>query len=420
MTAPLLSPALLTRNLVVFGRVLRASGIAVDPGQLVDVQRALALITPTDAPQFYYAARAVFVRRLEELPLFDRAFALFWSELARRDLLPDFPSPDGRREDVVIPLPPEPEEPVLAGMTEEPSGKRPAGAAATVQEHAGTDELAPPREQVVPIRTYSAAERLRQKDFGHLTPAELEEARTLLQQLRWQVGRRRARRTHPAFGVGPGRGLHWRATVRTSLRAAGELTRLAWRVPKTKPRPLVILGDISGSMDRYTRLLLQFFYAVRRGRSEVEVFVFGTRLTRITRDLEHRNVEEAMRRVAAHILDWSGGTRIGAALRTFNRQWARRVLSRGAVTIVVSDGWDRGEAELLRTEIARLQRTSFRLIWLNPLLGDAQYQPLTVGMQTALPYVDDFLPAHNLASLTDLARRLSDLEQRRPLRRMHR
>jgi uncharacterized protein with von Willebrand factor type A (vWA) domain len=179
----------------------------------------------------------------------------------------------------------------------------------------------------------------------------------------------------------------------------------------------VILGDVSGSMDRYTRLLVQFFYALRHGRRDVEVFVFGTRLTRITHDLDHHQVGEAMRQVSDRVLDWSGGTRIGEALGEFNRRWARRILGRSAITVIVSDGWDRGDPRVLVGEMEKLQRRSHRLVWLNPLLGLADYRPLTIGMEAALPYVDDFLPAHNVASLADLAERLAGLERRRPIRR---
>jgi uncharacterized protein with von Willebrand factor type A (vWA) domain len=181
---------------------------------------------------------------------------------------------------------------------------------------------------------------------------------------------------------------------------------------------LIIIADISGSMERYTRLLLHFIYSLTTGLDQpVESFVFSTRLTRITRQLRDRNVDRALREVSAAVPDWSGGTRIGEALKAFNFDWGRRVLGQGAVVLLISDGWDRGDADLLRTEMARLQRTCRRLIWLNPLLGSPQYEPLTRGMQAALPYLDDFLPVHNLASLEDLARRLSALDQRPPARR---
>ena len=410
-----LSPDLLIRNLVVFARVLRASGIAVDPGQIADFLRGLTLIEATDPIQLYYAARAVFVRRVEDIALFDRAFHLFWRELGRLTLIPN--------PTVAADLPPTAVRPIEVEPSEEVTeadlhvaGSATSNALGSVERADDAEGDAAGHESMVPIRTYSAAEALRQKSFERLSPHELEEARRFLGRLRWHVGTRRTRRTRVA-AHGPADRLDLSATIRRSLRAAGEIGQPVWRQRKRRPRPLVIIGDISGSMEQYTRLLLRFFYAARRGRSDVEVFVFGTRLTRITRDLEHRDVDEAMQRVAAHVVDWAGGTRIGASLADFNRTWARRVLGRGAVTILVSDGCDRGDAELLRQEMERLQRASFRLIWLNPLLGLEGYEPLTIGMRTALPYVDDFLPAHNLASLHDLVARLSTLEAQRPMRR---
>jgi hypothetical protein len=187
---------------------------------------------------------------------------------------------------------------------------------------------------------------------------------------------------------------------------------LTWatRGPKTKPRPLVVIADISGSMERYTRLLLHFLYSLTAGLDQrVETFLFGTRLTRITRQLEHKDIETALREVSGAVNDWAGGTRIGDCLHRFNFDWGRRVLGRGAVVLVISDGWDRGDPELLRAEMARLTRSCHRLIWLNPLLGAPDYEPLTRGIQAALPYIDDFLPVHNLASLEDLAMRLAAL-----------
>jgi uncharacterized protein with von Willebrand factor type A (vWA) domain len=181
---------------------------------------------------------------------------------------------------------------------------------------------------------------------------------------------------------------------------------------------LVIIADVSGSMERYTRLLLHFVYSLSEGlEQKVEAFVFSTRLTRITRQLHDRDVEEALRQVAHQVPDWSGGTRIGEALKTFNYKWVRRVLGQGAVVLLISDGWDRGDIDLLGKEMARLQRSCYRLIWLNPLLGSTEYEPLTRGMQAAMPYIDDFLPVHNLASLEDLAEHLKQVDDHRPVRR---
>jgi hypothetical protein len=214
-----------------------------------------------------------------------------------------------------------------------------------------------------------------------------------------------------------GDSLDMRRVVRTMHRTAGEPARLAWREHKVKRRQLVLLCDVSGSMERYSRILLQFLHSARQGLSDVEVFVFGTRLTRVTRDLMHRDVDTALELIGHRVLDFAGGTRIGRSVHDFNRHWARRVLGHGAIVIVISDGWDRGDPKVLGAEMQRLQRSCFRLIWLNPLLGLPEYQPITIGMRTALQYVDDFMPSHNLASLERLARGLGQLERRRPVRR---
>lgn len=196
--------------------------------------------------------------------------------------------------------------------------------------------------------------------------------------------------------------------------------RLARRAPKLKRRKLVLICDISGSMDRYTRLLLHFLHSMERSLDNVEVFVFGTRLTRITHALRTRDTDSAIAAVTDEVQDWSGGTRIGESLRTFNRRWARRVLGHGAIVLIISDGWDRGEPEVLAAEMARLQRSSYRLIWLNPLLGSPGYRPLTQGIQAALPYVDTFLPVHNLQSLEELAALLDEVQLSRPDRKQGR
>jgi len=262
--------------------------------------------------------------------------------------------------------------------------------------------------------TYSEREVLRQKDFSDLTADELRAVQWLMAEIVWRVRERRTRRRRP----GHGRLIDLRRTVRLNLRYGGELLDWAEREPKSKARPLVIIADVSGSMERYTRLLLLFTYGLAKAlEQKVEAFVFSTRLTRITRQLRERNLDRALREVSRTVPDWSGGTRIGEALRTFNFEWGRRVLGSGALTLVISDGWDCGDIGVLRDEIARLQRSSRRLIWLNPLLGSPEYEPLTRGIQASLPFIDDFLPVHNLASLEDLAEHLANLTEHRPERR---
>jgi uncharacterized protein with von Willebrand factor type A (vWA) domain len=258
---------------------------------------------------------------------------------------------------------------------------------------------------------YSAEELLRQKDFEHMSWQESEQVRRLLAQAPWRVAERKTRR----LGGAPRGAVDLRRTARRAIRSSGELVRLMHRQPKLRRRPLVLICDVSGSMERYSRLLLIFAHAIAR-REDVETFVFSTRLTRITRLLRHRDLDRALDHVGRQVHDFSGGTRIGLALAEFNRRWARRVLGHGAVVIVISDGWDRGDVDLLEHELARLRRSAHRLIWLNPLLGSEGYEPLTRGMAAALPHVDDFLSAHSVRALDDLGRLLSGLERRRAVR----
>jgi len=263
---------------------------------------------------------------------------------------------------------------------------------------------------------YSAQEILRQKDFSELDPDELIAVKNLISQLIWQLGQKKTRRYRPGRGLR----IDMRRSLRRNLQYGGEILQWSYRQPKIKPRPLVVIADISGSMERYTKLLLHFTYSLAIGLEQlVESFVFSTRLTRITYQLKNKNVDVVIKEVSQTVPDWSGGTRIGEALKRFNYDWTRRVSGHGAVILLISDGWDRGAPGLLTNEISRLQRSCHRLIWLNPLLGSPEYEPLTRGMQAALPYIDDFLPIHNLASLEELAVQLIRMEKRRPLRRQH-
>lgn len=258
-------------------------------------------------------------------------------------------------------------------------------------------------------RTYSDRELLRHKNFAEMSAEEAEAVKQMMAHFLWKVSERRTRRKRP----GKGHLIDMRRTLRRSLRSEGEVFSWAYREQKTKPRPLVVIADISGSMERYTRLLLHFIYGMKSALNRpMEAFVFSTRLTRITRPLQLRDLDLALKNVGSLVHDWAGGTRIGESLKTFNFDWGRRVLGRGAVVLIISDGWDRGDVDLLSREMARLQRNCNRLIWLNPLLGAPDYEPLTRGIRAALPHIDDFLPVHNLASLEDLAKRLSNLDRR--------
>ncbi len=378
----------LLHNLLLFGRVLRGLGLDVNPGRMIDLVKALDHIEIGNKADFYYAARTLLVHEREDLPLFDEAFELFWRRPAESwDL--ELGSLVRRRNPrgPLVTFPP---------LKDAPAGDVPSDS---------SEEM-----QVLEVtRTYSEREVLRHKDFVEMTAEESEEVKQMMSQLVWQSSERRTRRKRP----GKGYLIDFRRTLRRSLRSEGEILHWYYQEPKWKPRPLVIIADISGSMERYTRLLLHFIYGMKAALDQpVEAFVFSTRLTRITRPLQIRDLDLALRNVGQLVNDWAGGTRIGESLKTFNFEWGRRVLGRGAVVLIISDGWDRGDVELLKREMSRLKRNCHRLIWLNPLLGAPEYEPLTRGIQAALPYIDDFLPVHNLASLEDLADRLADLDRR--------
>jgi uncharacterized protein with von Willebrand factor type A (vWA) domain len=381
-------------NLVLFGRLLRSLGMNVNPGRVIDLVQALEYVDIGRRSDFYFTTRSLMVQKKEHLPLFDRAFDLFWRKPSdHSNLLEQFGSA----------LDPPKQSPIVTAPPLEEAGSPP-----TEEDGQTDDEEA---QQVIEVtRTYSRREMLRQKDFSELSEAEIREVKLFMAEMMWELGYRRTRRQRP----GRGRRLDLRRSLRRNLRYGGELLEWPRRQPKFKPRPLIVLADISGSMERYTRLLLYFIYSLAEGlEQQVEAFVFSTRLTRITRQLRGQDVDRALQEVSTAVHDWAGGTRIGYAVKRFNFDWARRVLGRGAVVLLISDGWDRGDPALLAKEMHRLQRSCHRLIWLNPLLGSTRYEPLTRGMQAALPYVDDFLAVHNLSSLQDLASHLARLTARK-------
>jgi uncharacterized protein with von Willebrand factor type A (vWA) domain len=375
-------------NLMLFGEVLRRLGLDFGSSNMLDLVRATEDVSLGRKQDFRYAARCLLVHRKQDLPLFDEAFQVFWRRPATGQSPLD-----------------------LRSMGEERRYRTPQIIPPALSDSNADEDESDSQEKQPAVdlsRTYSAREVLREKDFADFTPAEMSQAREMMAELSWDLGRRRTRRLIP----GEGASLDLRRTFRRNLKYGGELLELARRQTNDKPRPLVLICDVSGSMERYTRMLLHFIHTIAGGWGRVEAFLFATRLTRITRFLGYRRVDQAVREVARTVPDWAGGTRIGEALKTFNFRWSRRVMRNGAVVLIISDGWDRGEPELLSREMARLQRSCHRIIWLNPLLGSPSYQPLTQGMQAALPYVDDFLPVHNLNSLEALARHLNHLGPR--------
>ena len=384
-------------NLLRFAEVLRRLGLDAGSANVLDMVRATEHVHIGRRGEFYQAARSIFVHRKQDLPIFDEAFNVFWRKpnTARSGM--DLRSMGEQRRF---------RKPQVSAGRDEPMDD-----ALAVDGDPDDDSIS----QIDLTRTYSAREVLRQKDFAHFSGHEIAEARQMMATLRWDLGNRRTRRMVP----GDGSDLDMRRTLRRSLQHGGEMLELAHRGPKSSPRSLALICDVSGSMERYTRMLLHFIHTIASGQP-IEAFLFATRLTRITRQLRYRSIDQAITEVSRAVPDWAGGTRIGEAVKTFNYQWLRRTLRGQSIVMIISDGWDRGEPELLARETSRLQRSCHRLIWLNPLLGSPDYQPLTQGMQAALPYVDDFLPVHNMSSLQSLADRLSDIGPERGVVRAYR
>jgi uncharacterized protein len=379
-------PDLLPR-LGAFARLLHDAGLEAGPRRLTDATRALNHVELRNQVDFRNALRAVFVSRKEDLGTFEAAFDIFWSPPDPRASAGAMP---GRSR--ALPMSPE-------------RAKAWANALGLSSSQMNREQDA----STIPTSSsgYSAEELLRHKDFEQMTWQETEQVRRLLETAPWRMAERRTRRLRPAKA---GR-IDLRRTARQAIRSSGELMHLFRRRPRLRRRPLVLICDVSGSMEKYSRLLMIFAHAIAR-REDLEAFVFSTRLTRVTRLLRQRDLDRALDSVGKQVHDFSGGTRIGDALADFNRHWARRVLGHGAVVIIVSDGWDRGEPAQLTAELIHLRRSAHRLIWLNPLIGSDGYQPLTRGMAAALPHCDDFLAANNLQALDDLGRLLAKLGTR--------
>lgn len=379
----------LAANLLAFARLLRRAGLPVGAGEVVAAAEALTVVDIADRAQVHGALRAVMVHRREHFELFDQAFTLFWRD------------PEAGRQAAALEL-------FEAGKEKE----RPPATARRVAEALMADHRprSPPREAEPPpplreaTLTVSERERLQKMDFEAMGAAEIAEAKREIRRLVLPLDERRTRR----FRADPsGPSVDLRATIRASLREGGEILTLARRRRVTRPPPLVVLCDISGSMSRYAQILLHFLHAVTNERDRVHTFLFGTRLTNVTRQLRHRDPEVAFELVAHVVPDWSGGTRIGESLTLFNRLWARRVLGQGAVVLLITDGLDREGAKGLAEATDRLRRSCRRLIWLNPLLRFAGFQPKSQGIRAMLPHVDEFRSVHNLESLRALVESLS-------------
>ena len=382
------TPSRLAANVMHFARLLRRAGLPVGPAESIAAQDALTRIDLGSRTQARIALRAAMIHRHEHQPVFDTAFALFWRD------------PSAAEAAGAMALP---------GAQSEKKPDRPAPAARRVAEAFASGSNKPPQPRDEPPRvdmtlTVSDQERLRQMDFESMGADEIVRAKQEIRRLVLPLDLRRTRRTRLDQN-GPIADM--RRTIRSSLRQGGEIVTIARSRRVTRPPPLVVLCDISGSMARYAQILLHFLHAVTNDRDRVHVFLFGTRLSNVTRQLRARDPEVAFQMVAHAVPDWSGGTRIGEALGCFNRLWAKRVLGQGAVVLLITDGLDRDGAHGLAENMDRLHRSCTRLIWLNPLLRWSGFEPKSQGIRAMLPHVDEFRPVHNLASLRGLIDLLS-------------
>lgn len=371
---------MLVPNCVTFGRLLRRAGLPVDPGQTRDFVRAITLIGLEQKQEVKAAGRTTFVRRREERAVYDAAFELFWKRQAGPGEL-SHRLPRIRQQERVGP-----------GATFEAADQNQIDATQAYS-------------TVAPASS-SDRELLRDADFAQLSPEEARDAARMIAVLRPRIPQRRARRHRPETH---GARLASRVMLRRALATGGETLEWRWLRRTTRPRPVALICDISGSMERYSRFLLRFAHAMGQSGAPVEVFVFATRLTRITRHLRTRNPDDALRRVAERVVDWSGGTRIGEALHELNRRWIRRTIRSGAVVLLVSDGWERGDPTQLSRELSTLRRSCHRLVWLNPLAGRPGFQPTAAGLAAALPHLDALLPCATVTSLEELARDLAGI-----------
>lgn len=381
----------LGKNLLYFGRALRAAGLPIGSGQIVDATQAVEAVGVESRDVVYWALAACFVRRREELAVYDEAFTLFFRDpfamsqalgaLLSRTSIPDPSQKKAAR-----------------------GSRRVAEAMARARPNeAPTAERKEKRLELDVTMTASTAESLRTRDFEKMSAEEVREARAAIARMalpRWTVKTRRL--------VPDARGARFdvRRTLQATLRAGGAAIPLRFRGLRERPPPLVAICDVSGSMERYSRMVLHFLHALTRSRPRVASFVFGTRLTNVTRALRERDVDEALGAVGREVTDWAGGTRIGESVRAFNKQWSRRVLGQGAIVLLITDGLERGDSALLAREIERLHKSCRRLVWLNPLLRYEGFEPRAAGVKAMLAHVDELRTVHHLDSLEDLARAL--------------
>jgi uncharacterized protein with von Willebrand factor type A (vWA) domain len=389
LVAPQHSPGRLAENVMHFARVLRSAGIAVGTDRVQLALQALKIAGFDSRPDFHAVLSTCLLDRIEHRDLFDQAFELFWRD----------PDLEGRMRAMLLP-----KVRAQAALTPEQRENRRLGDALFPNPRPDAPQPEPDESmQFDAAFTVSEQEVLRKADFDTMSADEWRAARRALSMMRWVFEPLPTRRAEASPRAGR---VDWRATLQTMARHGGELGEMRWRRPRPLPAPMVVLADISGSMSRYSRMLLHFAHALGHAEARVESFVFGTRLTRTTRLLKSRDPDVAVSQVVKAVEDWSGGTRITTSLHEFNQRWARRCLSSRTTVLLISDGLEHGDTQLLSNEMERLAKSCRRLIWLNPLLRFEKFQPKAAGIRAMLPHVDRFLPVHNLDSLEHLVRLL--------------
>jgi hypothetical protein len=379
----------LAANIMHFARVLRGAGLPVGPASVLDALDAAQSGSLRTRDDFYWTLHAILVKRREHKEIFDQAFHVFWKKPKMLEQLMQLMFQQITR--------------ATGGKPKDPGFRRLAEAMFDRNETQSRRHEKPEVLELDATLTASADDILRAKDFEQMTLAEQMQARKAIALLRMQRSETRTRRFQPDFA---GERIDMRRTLRQSLRSGGDMISLARREPQTRERPLVVLCDISGSCSNYSRMFLHFLHGMVNDRHGMTVFLFGTRLTNVTRELQHLDVDEAIAKVSAAVKDWSGGTRIGATLKEFNYKWARRVLTQGADVLLMTDGLERDDTVQLATEMQRLRRSAKQIVWLNPLLRFDGFEAKASGIRAMMPYVDEFRPVHNLNSLGELAQAL--------------
>ncbi len=387
-------------KLLGFTRYLVNSGVHVGLSQVVDFVRGVAL-TSLQEEDIRTVGLSTLINKKEDIDKFNAAWKDYWRGEKIDQAARELPSQSNKSEGLLPHINSE-STAIRNSLSVQPQ---------TLDINRDSDNNDETSNNLATL--YSPDEILRHKDFSKLSPGELLRARKLIKQMRLQMPLRRSRRLVPSI---KGRKLDIRKSIRNQIKYR-EMIITSWKDRKFKPRKIVLLCDVSGSMAPYASMLIHFMYTLRQDNAAIETFVFGTKLTRITRLMQSKDVDKVLKRVSEEVQDWAGGTRIGESLHTFNIRWSRRMLQQGAIVIIISDGWDCGDVDLLSREMARLQRSSYRLIWLNPLLGTPGYEPLTRGIRAAMPFIDDFISAHSLASLEHLVKLLGEIPSVRSQRR---